>query len=356
MRKQQGLSLVELMISITLGLVLMTGVMQMFLSSRTVFSTHQAISRIQESGRLAMEFMSRDIRMAGYMGCMSRATEVFNTLNNSTDALYDFNMGIEGVTVASNGTLPARFSGILNNPVPDSDVLIVRSANGSSAGVTQNNNGAQIFLDHTGEIPGACPNDSSSLSGLCAGDIVVVSDCEKARVFQITNLTATGGATQVNAVHSSAGNVSPGNAISSWGGNSAPPEERFGPDSEVIKLSTTIYFVAENASGGRSLWQKIGSQPAQELLEGVADMRISYGIDAAPQNGVPDQYVAASTISGDEWHNVLSVRVQLLLESLDDNVLEEPQPYTFNGQSVTPTDRRMRQVFVNTIGIRSRLP
>src|SRR5690625_4712375 len=172
-------------------------------------------------------------------------------------------MGIEGVTVASNGTLPARFSGILNSPVPDSDVLVVRSANGNSAGVTQNNNGAQIFLDHTGEIPGACPNDSSSLSGLCAGDIVVVSDCEKARVFQITNLTATGGATQVNAVHSSAGNVSPGNAISSWGGNRAPPEERFGPDSEVIKLSTTIYFVSEYPCVGRAQFMAENRQPAR---------------------------------------------------------------------------------------------
>src|SRR5690625_989873 len=126
--------------------------MQMFLSSRTELSTHQDYSRTQENRRLDIAFMSGDIRMAGYMGCMSLATEVFNTLNNSTDALYDFNMGIEGVTVASNGTLPARFSGILNNPVPDTDVLVVRSANGNSAGVTQNNNFAEIFLIHTGEI------------------------------------------------------------------------------------------------------------------------------------------------------------------------------------------------------------
>src|SRR5690554_5044513 len=98
MRKQQGLSLVELMISITLGLVLMTGVMQMFLSSRTVFSTHQAISRIQENGRLAMEFISQDVRMAGFMGCMSRDRDMVsddyrgltNNLNNAGDSLYDF--------------------------------------------------------------------------------------------------------------------------------------------------------------------------------------------------------------------------------------------------------------------------
>src|SRR5690625_4500286 len=140
MRKQQGLSLVELMISITLGLVLMTGVMQMFLSSRTVFSTHQAISRIQESGRLAMEFMSRDIRMAGFMGCMSRSMMGINNdhkgftnnLNSSSDSLYSFEIGLEGATTGANGQKPARFSDLPDNLVPNSDILVVRSASGSA--------------------------------------------------------------------------------------------------------------------------------------------------------------------------------------------------------------------------------
>ncbi|ARU27615.1 hypothetical protein CBR65_09340 [Cellvibrio sp. PSBB006] len=73
MRKQAGLSLIELMIAITLGLILMAGVIQVFLSSRVTFATQQAMSRVQETGRLAVEFMARDIRMAGYMGCTSRS-------------------------------------------------------------------------------------------------------------------------------------------------------------------------------------------------------------------------------------------------------------------------------------------
>ncbi|HEY7886274.1 MAG TPA: prepilin-type N-terminal cleavage/methylation domain-containing protein, partial [Cellvibrionaceae bacterium] len=89
---QRGFSLVELMIAITIGLVLMTGVVQMFLSSKTVFSTQQGISRIQETGRMAMEFMAKDIREAGYQGCMSRmAINYFSTLSDSADRfLYDF--------------------------------------------------------------------------------------------------------------------------------------------------------------------------------------------------------------------------------------------------------------------------
>ncbi|RYZ81289.1 MAG: prepilin-type N-terminal cleavage/methylation domain-containing protein, partial [Moraxellaceae bacterium] len=48
MIKQKGLSLVELMIAITLGLILMSGVVKVFLNSKSTYSTQQALSRIQE--------------------------------------------------------------------------------------------------------------------------------------------------------------------------------------------------------------------------------------------------------------------------------------------------------------------
>ena len=82
--EQRGLSLVELMIAIALGMVLMLGVMQMFLSSRVVFSTQQGMSRIQETGRLAIEFLSRDIRMAAYYGCYRPRAGQGTELRNKT--------------------------------------------------------------------------------------------------------------------------------------------------------------------------------------------------------------------------------------------------------------------------------
>ena len=47
-RVQRGFSLIELMVAMVIGLVLMTGVVQMFLSSKQVFSTQQGISRVQK--------------------------------------------------------------------------------------------------------------------------------------------------------------------------------------------------------------------------------------------------------------------------------------------------------------------
>lgn len=64
--KQQGLSLIELMISITLGLVLMGAATQVMLSNNQTYRLNDDISRIQENGRIALDILVRDLRMGGY--------------------------------------------------------------------------------------------------------------------------------------------------------------------------------------------------------------------------------------------------------------------------------------------------
>ena len=354
MRKQQGISLVELMISITIGLILMTGVVQLFLSSRATFSTQQALSRVQETGRLAMEFLADDIRMAGYMGCMSRNLAFTNTLNNANSLQYDFGVAIEGLDDVG-ATVAAEYPADI---LEGTDALVVRSADGNSVGVTRNNDSAQLFAVNTG-VAASCDDKEASFSGLCENDILVVSDCSKARVFQVTGLSSVGsGNVEINVNHSgdASATVVPGNAEKSWGGNSNS-EETFGPDSAIVKMNTSIYYVGAGTSGTPSLWQQVNGGTAQELLEGVQDMQLLYGRDTSGDS-IPDAYEEADVITAaNAWENVSSVRVQLLVQSTDDNVLEDAQPYTFNAvTNNAPGDRRLRQVFINTVGIRSRLP
>ena len=86
-------------------------------------------------------------------------------------------------------------------------------------------------------------------------------------------------------------------------------------------------------------------------------MQIKYGIDTNG-DGAVDKYVDAGSEdldSDDEWNIVLSVRVSLLLVSREDNVVDAPQKYVFNGSTFTPTDRRLRFVITNTFGVRNRL-
>ena len=65
-KKQYGLSLVELLIAMVLGLFLTAGALEMMLASRSLERTTDDVSRIQENGRFAIEFLAKDIRLAGH--------------------------------------------------------------------------------------------------------------------------------------------------------------------------------------------------------------------------------------------------------------------------------------------------
>ncbi|WP_347331152.1 PilW family protein [Marinimicrobium locisalis] len=341
MRKQQGLSLIELMISLTLGIVLMTGVVQMFITSRTTFTTQQAVSRIQESGRMAVEFLSQDIRMAGYRGCASREStqQIEMGIEQDGGYLYDFDTSIRGY---SSDDHPMGDVGVADG----SEVLVIRRAGNTSMPIvnpTGNNANIEVAVEEEDDCVGE----------VCRGDTVVISDCTQGRVFQVTNFQNVGGGGS-KIVHSQA-NVDgkPKNLDSKLGG------QQFGPGSEVLKMSTLTYYIADSefgVPGTRSLWREQDGEAA-ELIEGVENMKVGFGVDT-DGDGIPDEYQDYNEVGDDNWGNVQAVRVALLMQSLEENVVDEPQPYRFDGEDVDDErieDRRMRQVFTSTVGIRGRL-
>lgn len=354
MIKQKGLSLVELMIAVTLSIILLTGVIQVFLSSKSVFSTQQAVSRIQETGRLAAEFLSRDIRMAGYMGCASRSAtmSVTNTLNNASTSSYDF-----GTAVVGYGAATVPVGTITKTPTANTDVIILRSAAGVGVEIVDSNDGDQLFASNLGAEAGACADGTDRVSGLCDGDVLVVADCTKARIFQATNVTVAS-TTKINVVHSNSGSYTPGNETGNWGANGANAMEKFEPGSEILTATSKAYYIATGTSGRPSLWMETNGANPVELLEGVENMSLSYGVDTdTTADYTPDEYKAAAQVSmANQWSRVLSVRISLLVASAEDNVLPEKQTYSFAGNdNIDPGDRRLRQVFNSTVGIRSRL-
>ncbi|HSC67493.1 MAG TPA: PilW family protein [Cellvibrio sp.] len=352
MLRQKGLSLVELMIAVTLGLILMTGVMQVFLSSKTVFSSQQALSRVQETGRLGIEFLSRDIRMAGYMGCATRVVgmEITNTLKDSDKVLYDFGSAVNGYT---DKTLPGGTVG--ETLVVDTDVLVVRSAAGSGVRIAKNNTADDVFIAKVGNVEaGVCAGGKDRISGVCEKDIVAVTDCEKSRIFQVSSLALGSGADADKAsVGHDGTSMTPGNAHPVWGGVAADASETFTAGAELLAATTNIYFIAKGVSGRPSLWQSTNGI-SLELLEGVDDISMLYGVDTNADY-VPDKYVKSGAVAATEWPKVVAIKIELLVASFEDNVLPEKQKYTFAGEVKTPDDRRLRQVFTATVGIRSRL-
>src|SRR5690554_4826207 len=66
---QKGLTLVELMVAMVLGLVVIGGAISLTLANRQSYRTNEGLSQVQESARTAFELLARDLRQAGVSGC-----------------------------------------------------------------------------------------------------------------------------------------------------------------------------------------------------------------------------------------------------------------------------------------------
>ena len=104
-RKDSGFSLVELMIALVISLILTAGVIQVYLSSKSAYSTNQALASVQENGRFGLNFLTRDIRMADFWGCFKQqSNNVSNHVNNTNAPAgrdFDFNNALSGTDGAS---------------------------------------------------------------------------------------------------------------------------------------------------------------------------------------------------------------------------------------------------------------
>jgi type IV pilus assembly protein PilW len=188
---------------------------------------------------------------------------------------------------------------------------------------------------------------------------VVAANCVEATVFQVTAINP-GPAL----AHATGGGCTPGNATNTLGTTFDP-----GLGSEVARVSTKSYYIRDTGASGRpALWRQVGPDPAQELVEGVERLEIRYGIctgtGAARSVDPAIGYVTADVVNPpppqpNRWPDVCSVRIDLLLASLEDNLVTIPQTIVFpadTGITITATDRRLYQGFSTTVGIRNRLP
>lgn len=64
--RQQGLTLIEIMVALVISLFLLAGLLQLFIGTRQSARIQENLSRVQENGRYAIDYLGRVIRLAGY--------------------------------------------------------------------------------------------------------------------------------------------------------------------------------------------------------------------------------------------------------------------------------------------------
>lgn len=315
-RRQSGFSLVELMVALVLGLVVIGGVINIFLTNQQASRSNEDLSRMQESARLSFELMAREARQVGGNTCGAQVTA--NVLNNAGTAWWaNWNAGaLQGFAPGVAATGIVAIGAGVGERTNNSDALKILSG-GMFNGVPIAAHDAA-----TGVVTLSTLNH-----GFVAGNYVVICDTESAAIAQVTAASSAGVGSITHAAGGAAAavaNVSParpGNCSIgiNFPTNCATANSRaFAAGGYVTRYSANTWFVGNNARGRRSLF-RIGPDDLApvEVVEGVVNMTIDY----LTFNGttMANDWVDATAIT--DWtptaaNQVVAVRLRLDLESI----------------------------------------
>ncbi|RRJ83535.1 PilW family protein [Aestuariirhabdus litorea] len=348
--KSAGFSLVELMVSMALGVFLVLGVAQIFVNTSNTNRGQNALAEIHESARYAIRFLRDDLQVAGDKGCVLGNVGLVNKFNavandfwwafSDDDNTWVLGRGIEGFEAVGAGWDRAVDAAI-TNPVAGSDILVVRGTLGPAVPVADSVGvNADLTLhdtDHT----------------LAKGDLIVASyDCRNAAFWEISN-NPSGGTTVQYATNCGATNGPCNSAKNTDMWLRPDPASDIYP--ELRKISTRAYWVRNNPNGIPSLYTTNGINGVQELVEGVEQLQITYGINSNNnQWEAVQEYLTADAV--DDWGQVSSARITMLVRSPTLNSSTGRQDIVLEGAAapLSFTDGFLRRAFSFTVNLRGR--
>jgi type IV pilus assembly protein PilW len=284
--RQSGLSIIELMVALTLGLIILSGVLVVFVNTSSARNEVERTTRQIENGRYASELLTEDLRLAGFYGeldVVSLAPPAGLPADPCSLAAADWNswipLHLQGYDApgASPGTCG------LANLKSSTDVLVVRRARTCLAGAA----GCD-----------AVANGKPYLQvSLCATQVTKYRlGLEGSTTFDRQTKACSGAL--------------------------ADKREYF----------ARVYFIATDNGAGQNIptlkrLELTGSAwSTVPLVEGIERLEFMYGLDTN-NDGVPDQYIAnpndypagacAGTCSRDNWLNVVTVQFYLLARNLE---------------------------------------
>lgn len=339
-RRQLGLSLIELMIGLVIGLIIVGAVLYVFLGSRLTYQYNDAMGRIQENGRIAIDLISQDLRMTGFIGCRrlwsylpsantgSIAAESIRFSDDFEEAIETSIGLVEGaLNLASSGFV---FSVALPNQVTGTDSVTV--------------------LKGASEIPLAAFMSSESANVTAASSVpvgpAIISDCRFDNL-SLSDTSPTGIPATAEGFHVATAGTDVAHTTAF--------QRAYGTDAGITPIGAVSYSIratGRNDNSGNAVLSLF--RDGNELIEGARDLCVRYGVATNASNASVGSYVAAGAVT--DWKRVVAIRIELLLASIDDGTVDSAQPaMNFCGATFTPADRRMYRVFTTTVGLRNQI-
>lgn len=334
--QQRGLTLIELMISIVLGLVLIVGVLSIFVSTNQTAKLNDNLMRVQENARGTFDLMARDIREAGQNPCGARKN-VANLLRSSgTIPVWSaWHLGtLRGYDNTQDEPGIKAFGTSTNARVSGTDAVLVIKADSDEKNVASHDTGTTTFT----------LNGGSSFQEL---DIAFVCDALSAAIFQINDISPDSGADKgKNLDHQQdVSNINCGDFL----GPPATPSDcpvaskTFSiqantPEIKVAPLAASFWYVGINGNGGRSLYRSKISRftsggatsivmSPEEIVPDVHDLQITYLTRDGTTGTLSNNWVSATSIT--DWKDdsdstsvasaprVVAVKLDLTLQTVE---------------------------------------
>ncbi|QSX41647.1 PilW family protein [Shewanella cyperi] len=318
-KKQQGFSLVELMVALIIGLFLSAGILSIFSMSATNVTTTSQFSQIQENGRIALAILERDLSQLGFMGDIT-----------GTDFVIDGNTTLDA-SIPAAVTNDCIGAGANNATFPKDTPAHFRKLWGYEKGVI-----------------------AASLELKCL-DVSGVKN--KTDVIQMKRLIGPNTAAAALLTNRYYLATTANQAVFFNGAAGAPALD----NARFWEYQHHVYFIAVNANKVPELRRKTlstaGMSNDEQLVEGIENMRIMYGYDNDGDD-TADRYVSAENVTDQMWDNELfqrlvSIQVYLLVRAVDeDKSYTNDVQYTLGDKAIPiaeTKDHFRRKVVSSTI-------
>lgn len=314
----KGVTLIELMIAMLLGTLIMAACLEVFLVTKKLLARQQALVIIQENALSLATLLGKSIRTSGNIGCNNFQNISLRIHASISAEEYGLNrlealIGISHQRLKDNSLITQKNK---EKIVIKSDLLWVKSIPKNYA-LVQSTQGEEGFLIVEGKVK------------LSPGKTVAISDCHRADFVKIDK-------TEIQKNHFSKLWLNTGALLLS---------KRFDKTAQVGILSSKIFYMAntqrKNISGMPiyALYSTDLNGRTYEQVEGIEQFKVRYGIKQQdqiiyyPQEDVPD------------WSALCSVKIVVLLTSINE-VLNQPQAYFYDNQTIMPSDRLLRRQYI----------
>ena len=283
-QSEQGFSLVELMVALTIGLILMVGVTTLLVQQNKSQQELEKSSRQIENGRYATSVLAEDIQHAGFYGQYNAVPAPGETgyplvLPNpckidATDLKNALPIHIQGYD--SPASVPSPLSDCLANTdhVSGTDILVIRRADTSITPIASLADDTIYIQSTPSDSPIVDEGSHASNFTLTKKDLITLADIRKyvVHIYFISPCTIPAGG---------------GSNCTGSGDDNGKPV----PALKRLEL-------------GEDGWSIV------PIAQGIDTLQLDYGLDSSSSHGAPSSYITTPALT--DWGNVMAVRINLL--------------------------------------------